>query len=83
MSYQQTDKPHALLLHKAEKLPLLWQVIANNYKHRMDFGFSHDSNGKSSIELGLKPGGEKENKILVYTSGSEEPILYEGVFFYI
>jgi hypothetical protein len=76
--HQQNDRPHALLLHKKDKMPLLWQVLANMFKHRIGFGFNHDSDGMSSSALGLETGSKLENKILIYPAGSDEPVMYEG-----
>lgn len=65
-------------MNKKEKAPLIWQVLSNKFKHRMNFGNHFDSEGKSSEALGFETGEFNQNKILVYPVGSSKPVLYDG-----
>lgn len=76
---QSSDKPHAILLNAAKKVPLLWKVIANKYNHRMKFGNFHDEGGVYFKGLGLENNSKSENKVLFFAPGSTEPVLYEGI----
>jgi protein disulfide-isomerase A6 len=78
---QNQQKYRALLLYKAKKVPLLWQVLANRYSGTdILFGTHRDRKGRSSIEMGLEAGGEKEAKVLLYPIGSTTPFRYQGPF---
>jgi len=73
-------KHRALLLTKDKKIPLLWKVLANKYDGTdLDFGTHRDQDGKSSVEMGMDAGGQKEAKVLLYPIGSDKPVRYQGL----
>ncbi|KAF4611304.1 hypothetical protein D9613_007263 [Agrocybe pediades] len=75
-----TDKHRILLLTKDKKVPLLWTVLANKYAHtKLALASHRDRKGRSSVKMGLEPGGPKEPKVLVYPIGSTTPVRYEGL----
>ncbi|KAF9454412.1 hypothetical protein P691DRAFT_808549 [Macrolepiota fuliginosa MF-IS2] len=73
------DKNAVLLLTKDKKIPLLWKSLANKYAGQVEFASHRDRKGRSSVELGMEAGGQKEAKILVYPAGSTTPFRYEGI----
>ncbi|KAI0058867.1 hypothetical protein BV25DRAFT_1809975 [Artomyces pyxidatus] len=72
-------KTRILLLSKSKNVPLLWQVLANKYRDDFEFASHRDRKGRTSVKLGYEPGEKKDSKILVYTSGSSTPFLFEGI----
>ncbi|KZV70814.1 disulfide isomerase [Peniophora sp. CONT] len=76
---ENTSHDRLLLLTKAEKVPLLWSVLANKFRDNFKFAYHRDRKGKSSVALGFEAGGEKESKLLVYPKGSTTPVRYDGL----
>ncbi|KAF6753396.1 disulfide isomerase [Ephemerocybe angulata] len=74
--HKQADR--ALLLTKDSKVPLLWKVLASKYHGKLRFGTHRDDKGLASAEVGLELGESKGSKVLIYSSGSQDPVLYEG-----
>ena len=59
---------------KDKKIPLLWKVLGNNYKGKLEFGIHKDSDGKAYETLQV----EKMAKVLIYPAGATKPTRYEG-----
>ncbi|KIY45367.1 hypothetical protein FISHEDRAFT_76549 [Fistulina hepatica ATCC 64428] len=72
------DKPHALLLTKDTKAPLLWKVLGNKYRHVTEFGTHRDIDGKTSVAMGYEAGSEKQAKVLLIPVESTKPARYTG-----
>jgi protein disulfide-isomerase A6 len=67
-------KHRALLLTKDKKIPLLWKVLGNNYKGKLELGIHKDTDGKAPDVLGVA----KTAKVLIYPAGATKPVRYEG-----
>ena len=65
-------------MNKSNKIPLLWQTLANKYRDDIDFGSHRDRKGKSSVKLGFPAGEDGQSKVLIYPAGSTKAILYKG-----
>jgi len=76
---QKVDRPRLVLLTKEKKIPMLWQVLDNQYKDHFVFGSHLDRKGKTSIRMGYEPASKKESKVLLYPVGSKKPIPYDGI----
>ncbi|KAG1735909.1 uncharacterized protein EDB91DRAFT_1250242 [Suillus paluster] len=48
-----TDLPGVVILNKDKKLPLLWEVLANNYCKRMTFGYHTNPDSAFASSLGF------------------------------
>ena len=59
-------------------VPLLWQVLSNKYGREIQFASHYDHKGKVYLSMGLKAGGKKASKVVIYPAGSTDPVLYEG-----
>jgi len=68
-------KHRALLLTKDKKIPLLWKVLGNNYKGKLELGIHKDSEGNAYETLQV----DKTAKVLIYHAGATTPTRYEGV----
>ncbi|KAF8240236.1 thioredoxin-like protein [Tricholoma matsutake] len=68
-------KHRALLVTKDKKIPLLWKVLGNKYRGKVELGIHKDNDGKVYEELGV----ENTAKVLIYPAGSSKPVRYEGV----
>ena len=79
---QHKSKHRAFLLRKDKKTPLLWQVLANKYQGRLEFGTIPDRKGKRSVKMGLEAGEKKASKVLIYPAGSSDFVVYEGMRLY-
>jgi len=75
----QKSVPRALLLTKEKTTPLLWTVLGNNFKGKIDLAVHRDRKGKSSVALGYEAEVEKKSKILVYPIGSTQAVRYDGI----
>ncbi|KAH8810444.1 hypothetical protein DL96DRAFT_1821508 [Flagelloscypha sp. PMI_526] len=75
-----SDKPRAFLLNKDKRVPLLWQVIANNFDGQIDFASFYDRKGKGSKALGFDwDENNKKSILLVFDKESTEMHVYSGM----
>lgn len=63
---------------KNNKMPILWQALANKYRDQMVFFNHRDRRGKSSVTLGFEAGGD-EGKVLIIPAGETKPSRYMGM----
>ncbi|KZT21554.1 disulfide isomerase [Neolentinus lepideus HHB14362 ss-1] len=73
------SKPHAVLLSKDKKIPLLWRVLSNKYRDELLFAIHTDKKGNSAATLGVKGGDDSKSKVIVYPAESTKPALYDGM----
>ncbi|KAL1682378.1 thioredoxin-like protein [Schizophyllum commune] len=71
-----TSKPRLLLLTKDKKVPLLWKVLANNFRKRLSLGVHKDEDGEAAEALGYAPTGK--SMVLVFPEGETRAVVYEG-----
>ena len=64
---------------KSNKMPILWQALANKYSEQMTFFNHRDRRGKSSVTLGFEAGGD-EAKVLIIPAGETKPSQYMGMW---
>jgi len=76
------DETRVFLLSKEKDIPLMWKVLANQYRDDFAFANHRDRKGKTSVALGYEAGTKKESKVLIYPAGSTEPFLFEGTLKY-
>ena len=74
---QVVDKHRAIVMLKSNKMPILWQALANKYSEKMAFFNHRDRRGKSSVTLGFEAGGD-EAKVLIIPAGETKPSQYMG-----
>ena len=53
------NMPRAIVMVKNNKMPILWQALANKYRDRIAFFNHRDRRGKSSVQLGFEAGGDE------------------------
>jgi protein disulfide-isomerase A6 len=83
ITFKNRDLPRAVLLNKANKLPLLWVVLSNQFSPTMSFGSIRDRRGMISKALGFPHKEEhKKPKIILYEPGKKDPVMYEGLLKY-
>ena len=73
---QDTSKPRLLLLTKDKKVPLLWKVLANNFRKKLSLGVHKDEDGEAAEALGHAPTGK--SMVLVFPEGETRAVVYEG-----
>ena len=71
-----SKNPRAVLLTKEGKVPLLWKVLGNNFKGKVELGVHKDQDGSSAKALGLSESGS--SKVLIYPAGSTKFAVYDG-----
>lgn len=71
-----TDKARLLLLTKEKKVPLLWKVLANNFRGKLALGVHKDEDGEATEALGHSPTGK--SMVLVFPAGATKSVLYDG-----
>ncbi|KZV96820.1 thioredoxin-like protein [Exidia glandulosa HHB12029] len=80
--FENRAHPRAILLNKAQRVPLLWKVLANKYHDKIKFASARDAKGRVSKQMGFELGGKKESKVIVFTPDGRDAILYKGVMKY-
>ncbi|KAL1745134.1 thioredoxin-like protein [Schizophyllum fasciatum] len=70
------EKPRLLLLTKDKKVPLLWKVLANNFRKKLDLGVHKDEDGDAAKALGHSSTGK--SMVLVFPAGATKSVLYDG-----
>ena len=75
-SLQDTTKPRLLLLTKDKKVPLLWKVLANNFRKKLSLGVHKDQDDEAAGALGHAPTGK--SMVLVFPEGETRAVVYEG-----
>ena len=65
-------------MRKSNKKPLLWTVLGNKYHGQIIMGSHRDRQGKDSVKLGFDAGPDGQAKVIVWPTGSDEPMQFAG-----